>query len=40
MKNVFAERLVRAMFLKGIRQADIVDKTGIDKASVSLYVPG
>lgn len=40
MKNVFAERLVRAMFLKGIRQADIVDKTGIDKASVSLYVHG
>lgn len=40
MKNVFTERLVRTMFLKGIRQADIVDKTGIDKASVSLYVHG
>lgn len=40
MKTVFTERMARAMFLKGIRQAELVDKTGIDKGSMSSYVNG
>ena len=40
MKTVFTERLARAMFTKGIRQAELVDKTGIDKGSMSSYVNG
>ena len=40
MKNIFAERMRQTMFLKGIRQAEIVDKTGIDKGSLSSYVNG
>lgn len=30
----------RAMFLRGIRQADLVEKTGIDKGSLSSYMNG
>ena len=40
MGTVFTQRLTRAMFLKGIRQADLVEKTGIDKGSISSYVNG
>lgn len=40
MKTVFTERMARAMFLKGIRQTELVDKTGIDKGSMSSYVNG
>lgn len=40
MKNIFAERMRQTMFLKGIRQAELVDKTGIDKGSLSSYVNG
>lgn len=40
MKKVFSERLRRAMFMKGIRQSDLVEKTGIDKGSISSYVSG
>ena len=40
MKTVFTERMARAMFVKGIRQAELVDKTGIDKGSMSSYVNG
>ena len=40
MVNVFQQRLRRAMFASGLRQADIVEKTGIDKGSVSSYLAG
>lgn len=40
MKTVFNERLCRAMFMKRIRQADLVERTGIDKGSISSYVSG
>lgn len=40
MKNIFAERMRQTMFLKGVRQAELVDKTGIDKGSLSSYVNG
>lgn len=40
MENIFVERLRRAMFLGGIRQADLVERTGIDKGSISHYVSG
>lgn len=40
MKSIFSERLRRAMFLTGLRQADLIEKTGIDKGSVSSYVSG
>ena len=40
MKNIFAERMRQTMFLKGIRQAELVDKTGIDKGPLSSYVNG
>ena len=40
MENIFQERLRKAMFLTGIRQADLVAKTGIDKGAISSYVHG
>ena len=40
MKTVFTERMARAMFMKGIRQSEIVYKTGIDKGSISSYING
>ncbi len=40
MKTVFTERLARVMFTKDIKQAELVDKTGIDKGSMSSYVNG
>lgn len=40
MRTVFTERMARAMFTKGIRQADLVERTGIDKGSMSSYVNG
>lgn len=40
MKSIFSERLRRAMFLSGLRQADLIEKTGIDKGSISSYVSG
>jgi len=40
MKNIFAERMRQTMFLNGVRQAELVDKTGIDKGSLSSYVNG
>ena len=38
--NDFATRLRQAMFVNEVRQADIVAKTGINKARVSRWVSG
>ena len=38
--SIFQQRLRQAMFMKGIRQADIADRSGIDKSMVSRYVAG
>ncbi len=35
-----AERMRRAMALRGIKQADIVERTGIGKSSISTYLSG
>lgn len=40
MGTNFQQRLRRAMFSSGLRQADLVERTGIDKGSVSSYVSG
>lgn len=40
MNKDFAQRMKRAMFLRGIRQADLVERTGIDKGSLSSYMNG
>lgn len=36
----FHTRLRQVMFFKGIRQADIVERTGIEKSKISRYVNG
>ena len=36
----FQARLKKAMFYKNIRQADIVERTGLVKSNVSRYVSG
>lgn len=38
--KVFAERLQKAMNLRGLRQRDIVKSTGLTKGAVSMYVSG
>ena len=35
-----AERLAEAMRIRNVKQADLVRMTGIDKASISLYISG
>lgn len=40
MGEVFAERLRKAMFMEGLRQVDLVEKTGIDKGSIHHYLNG
>ena len=40
MKSYFAERLRQALDIRGMKQADIVKKTGIPKAAISHYVKG
>lgn len=36
--SILSQRIRQAMFLKGIRQVDIVQKTGLDRAQVSSYL--
>ena len=38
--SIFQERLRKTMFFKGIRQVDIIERTGIDKSKISRYVSG
>ena len=40
MDTAFINRLRQTMLLKGIRQSELVEKTGIDKGSMSSYVNG
>ena len=40
MKEEFSARMKKAMFLKGVRQSDLVIRTGIDKGSLSSYMNG
>jgi len=40
MKEGFSARMKKAMFLKGVRQTDLVTRTGIDKGSLSSYMNG
>ena len=39
-ENIIAERLRRAMFVKGMKQVELCEKTGIDKGSISHYLKG
>jgi len=36
--SIFSTRMKQAMFLKGIRQADLCARTGLDRAQVSSYI--
>ena len=38
--STFQQRLRQAMFMKGIRQAEIAERSGIDKSKISKYVAG
>ena len=38
--STFQQRLRKAMFMKGIRQAEIAERSGIDKSKISRYVGG
>lgn len=38
--NTFATRLRQAMFVKEVRQVDLVNRTGINKARISRWVNG
>lgn len=38
--STFQQRLRQAMFMKGIRQAEIAERSGIDKSKISRYVAG
>ncbi|MDD2568997.1 MAG: S24 family peptidase [Clostridia bacterium] len=40
MSQVFAQRLREAMSLRRIKQADLVERTGIGKSSISQYLSG
>ena len=40
MGDIFAERLRKAMFMEGLRQVDLCEKTGIDKGSIHHYLNG
>lgn len=40
MKSVFMQRMKETMQEKGIRQTDLVEKTGIDKGALSSYMNG
>lgn len=40
MKEDFSARMNKAMFLKGIKQSELVIRTGIDKGSLSSYMHG
>ena len=40
MKEDFPTRMKKAMLLKGIRQSELVIRTGIDKGSLSSYMNG
>lgn len=35
-----AERIVKGLKIRGMRQADLVEKTGIGKSSISTYISG
>lgn len=38
--STFAERLLKSMELAGVSQAELVEKTGIGKSSISQYLSG
>ena len=38
--STLADRLKEGMSLRGLRQADIVEKTGINKGALSSYISG
>ena len=40
MNESFVERLRLAMQLKGLRQTDLVERTGISKGAISSYISG
>ena len=40
IKDTFASRLQKAMDLNGIKQSQLVEKTKIDKSSISNYLSG
>ena len=40
MKSDFMQRMKETMQEKGIRQTDLVEKTGIDKGALSSYMNG
>lgn len=40
MKDTFSERLKKALSIKNISQAELVERTGITKGAISQYVKG
>jgi len=40
MKKIFSERLQEALNLRGMKQVDLVEKTGISKSAISQYLSG
>lgn len=40
MNNIFSERLQKAMTVRGIKQIELVEKTGISKSAISQYLSG
>lgn len=40
MNNIFTERLQKAMDIRGIKQVELVEKTGISKSAISQYLSG
>lgn len=40
MSNVIGKRIKEAMVLRGLKQVDIVKKTGINKGALSSYISG
>lgn len=40
MKEDFAKRLKYAMMIRGMKQVDLVEKTGLQKSAISQYVAG
>lgn len=40
MNNTIADRIKKGMAIRGLRQTDIIEKTGINKGALSSYISG
>ena len=39
-KNIFAERLAKALSIRNMKPVDLANKSGMDKAAISQYLKG